>query len=83
MGAIGRMSGGKHPGCTPGGSSGSELRLFGEGQCIFDIHAQVVDRALDLGMPEQDLYGPQIAGLLVDDRSLGPGQGMSSIILRS
>lgn len=44
----------------------SYLRPFGQGQSIIDIHTQIPDRILDIGMAEQNLHRPQIARGLVD-----------------
>ncbi len=44
------------------------------------IHRLYV-RRLDLGLAQQDLHGAQVAGLLLNEGSLGPPQGMGSIIL--
>ena len=52
----------------------SDLRPFGQGQSILNIHAEISDRALDLGMAKQDLDSSKIAGLLVDQRGLGSPQ---------
>jgi hypothetical protein len=37
-----------------------------------DVNAEMSDRALDLGVRQQDLDRPQIASRFVDDRRLGP-----------
>ena len=34
---------------------------------ILDVNAEVAHGALNIRMSEQDLHGPQVAGLLVDD----------------
>lgn len=47
---------------------GSDLSAFGQFQSILHVHAQVADRAVDLGMAEKDLNGAEIASCLVDDR---------------
>jgi len=41
--------------------------VLGERECVFDIHAKLSNRALDLGVAEQDLNRPKVAGGLVDD----------------
>ena len=51
-------------------AQGLDLRFLCERQGVFDVDTEVADRALDLGMPEQDLYGAQVARLLVDYRGL-------------
>jgi hypothetical protein len=35
--------------------------LFRYGQGVIDLNAKIPDRAFDLGMPEQELDGPEIA----------------------
>jgi uncharacterized protein YdeI (YjbR/CyaY-like superfamily) len=38
----------------------SDLGAFRESKCVLDVDAEVLDRALDLRMVEQDLNGPQV-----------------------
>jgi hypothetical protein len=40
--------------------------LFRYGQGVIDLNAEIPDRALDLGMPKQELDGPEIARAPVD-----------------
>ncbi len=47
---------------------------FGEGQSILYIDSKVADGAFDLRVAKQDLYGAQIARLLINNRRLGPAQ---------
>ena len=49
----------------------SDLNLLGYGESIIDIDAQISDRALNLGMAEQELYRSQIV--------CAPVGGMSGI----
>ena len=48
----------------------SDLCPLSEGDCVIDIDAKVADGILDVGVTKQDLYGPQVAGCFVDERSL-------------
>ena len=54
----------------------SDINLFGYCQCFIDLDAEIADRAFDLGMPEQELDGPEIAGSTIDQRGLCPPQRM-------
>ena len=47
----------------------SDVNLFSYCQGIVDLDAEIPDRALDLGMPEQELDGPQVAGAPIDQGS--------------
>jgi hypothetical protein len=40
----------------------SGINLLGDGESVVDLDAEVAHRALDLGVPQQELDGPQIAG---------------------
>jgi hypothetical protein len=40
--------------------------LFGYCDCIIDFDAEIADRAFDLGMPQQELDSPEIAGPSID-----------------
>ena len=50
----------------------SNIGLLGDGQSVIDLDTEIANRALDLGVTEQQLDGPQIAGAAIDQRSLGP-----------
>ena len=52
----------------------SNVGLLGDGQSVIDLDTEIANRALDLGVTEQQLDGPQIAGAAIDQRSLGPPQ---------
>jgi hypothetical protein len=54
----------------------SDINLFGYGQGVIHFDAQISDRAFDLGMPEQKLDGPEIAGPPVDKGSFRASQGV-------
>ena len=50
----------------------SDLRSLGEQQCILDVHNEIADRVLYLGMTEQNLDRPDITGGPVDHCRLRP-----------
>lgn len=47
-----------------------DLDAFGQSQCIFYINAKVPHRVFDFGVSQENWYGAQIAGRLVDNRRL-------------
>ena len=49
----------------------SDFGSLGQRQSIIDIHAEISDGILDVGMAQQYMYRPQVTGRLVDQRSLG------------
>ena len=49
----------------------SDINLFRYCQGVIDLNAEIPDRAFDLGMPEQELDGPEIAGAAVNPRRAG------------
>ena len=61
--------------------SGSNLGRFRQCQRVFDFDAQVADTCLDLGMPEKDLHGAQVACLLVDRGCLCAPERVGAVIL--
>ena len=48
----------------------SDINLFRYREGIIDLDAEVSDGAFDLGVAEQELHGPQVAGSTVDQRRL-------------
>ena len=48
-------------------SSTSDIDLFGYSKRVVDFDAEVAYRALDLGVAQEQLHRPQIAGGFVDD----------------
>jgi hypothetical protein len=52
----------------------SNVGLLGDSQSVVDLDAKITNRTLDLGMPEQQLDGSQIAGAAVDESGLGSAQ---------
>ena len=48
----------------------SDVDLFCYCQGIIDLDAKVPNRALDFGMPKQELNGPQVASTTVDEGCL-------------
>jgi hypothetical protein len=57
----------------------SDLELLGNGKRIVDIDPEIPDRALDLGVTEQELDGSEIAGSPVDHRRLRATHRMRAI----
>jgi hypothetical protein len=51
--------------------SGSHVNLFGHLECVINLDAEVSRGALDLGMAEQQLNCPQVAGSAIDQRGVG------------
>ena len=49
----------------------SDLRLLRQFEGVVNLDAEVADRALQLGVPEQQLHRPEILRPPVDQRSLG------------
>jgi hypothetical protein len=45
--------------------------LFRYGKGVIDLDPEVAQRALNLLMPQQELYRPQVAGAAVDEGRLG------------
>src|ERR1043166_6759834 len=54
----------------------SDINLFGNGEGVVDLNAEVSDGALDLGVAEQELDSPQIACASIDQGCLCPPEGM-------
>jgi hypothetical protein len=52
----------------------SDINLFCYGQGVIDLDAEVSDGAFDLGVAEQKLHGPQVAGAPVDQGRFGPSE---------
>ena len=58
---------------------GSDVNLLGYGERVVYLNAEIADRALDLGVPEQQLDCAEIARSAIDQRYLRSPQRMSSI----
>lgn len=56
----------------------SDVDLFSDSQRIVDLDAEVSDGAFDLRMPQKQLDGAQVAGLLIDQRGFGATDRMRS-----
>jgi len=52
--------------------------LFGNRERVVNLDAEISDRAFDLGVAEQELDGSQIPRAAVDQRCLGPPQGVGA-----
>jgi hypothetical protein len=53
---------------------------FRQMERVLDVDTKIADRALDLGVAEQDLDRPQIAGCFVDDRRLRSPQRVRAVM---
>lgn len=62
-------------------SARSDFGSFGQLEGIFDVNAEIADGAFNLGMPQKDLNGAQVAGRLLDDRRLGAPKRVRVVIL--
>ena len=60
-----------------------DFHALSKGKRILDVDAEIANSALNLGMAEQNLHGTEVAGLLVDDRRLGPTQRVGPVIFWS
>jgi hypothetical protein len=49
----------------------ADVNLFGDGECVIDLDAKIAHCALDLFVPQQKLYSPQIAGTAIDEGCFG------------
>jgi hypothetical protein len=54
----------------------SDINLFGDRERVVNLDPEISDRAFDLGVAEQELDGSQIPRAAVDQRCLGPPQGV-------
>lgn len=63
------------------GEAALGLGLLRHLQGILHLDPEVSDRALELGMPEQDLDGPQVLRASVYERRLGPAHAVRSICM--
>jgi hypothetical protein len=45
--------------------------LFCYREGVVDLDAEISDGTLDLGMPQKELYGSQVAGSAIDQGRLG------------
>jgi hypothetical protein len=52
----------------------SDINLFRYCQRVIDLNAKIPDRAFDLGMPEQELDGPEITCPSIDQGRLCSSQ---------
>jgi hypothetical protein len=56
----------------------SDVNLLSDSQGIIHFDAEIPYRALDLSVAEKQLYGSQIPGSTIDQRSLGPSKGVGA-----
>ena len=54
----------------------SDINLFRYCQRVINLNAKISDRAFDLGMPEQELDGPEITCPSIDQGRFCSSQGM-------
>lgn len=59
--------------------SRSDIRLLRQDQSVIDLDSEVADCALQLGVAEQKLAGPQISGALVDQCDFGAPQTVRAV----
>jgi hypothetical protein len=52
----------------------SDINLFRYCQSVIDLDTEISDRTFDLGVPEQELDGPKIAGAAIDQCRLCTSQ---------
>ena len=60
----------------------SDINLFRYCQGVIDLDAEIPDRAFDLGMPKQELDGPEISRPPVNQGGFGTAQRVSPEQLR-
>ena len=58
------------------------LGLLGDLQGVVDLDPEVSDRALQLGVPKEELNRPEISGPPVDQRGFGAPQRMGAVSRR-
>ena len=54
----------------------SDVDLFRYRERVVDLDAEISNGALDLCMPQKELYGSQIAGTSIYQGRFGPTKGM-------
>lgn len=57
---------------------GSDVDPLGDAESVHQLDAEVARRAVDLGVPERELHGKQMARLPVDQRRLRPSPRVGS-----
>ena len=60
----------------------SDVNLFCYREGVVDLDAEIPNGALDLSMPQKELYGSQVAGSAIDQGRLCPAKGMRSEQMR-
>ena len=56
-----------------------DFYLFSQCQGIVFIYSKIPNRTLEAGMPQKKLHSPYVLSLSVDNRGLGPSQGMCAV----
>ena len=59
----------------------SDVDTLSDAQGVLEFHAEIAHGAVDLRVTEQKLHGPKVPGLPVDQRRLGPAQGVGDWFL--
>jgi hypothetical protein len=57
----------------------SELNLLRDAEGVVDLNAEIADGALEFRMPEEELYGSQVARLLVNLSWLCPAHRVRAV----
>ena len=65
----------------PGRPGASDVDLFRYRQGVIDLDAEIPDRAFDLGMPEQELDGPEISRPPIDQGRFCASKRMRVVML--
>ena len=60
----------------------SDVDFLRDVECIVDLHTEISYCAFDLGVPEEELNGPQVARPPGDQRGLGSAHGMRRVYYR-
>ena len=60
----------------------SDVDLLGDAQRVIEFHAKVANRAVHLGVTQQELDRSEVASLSIDQRSFGPAERMRAIPAR-
>ena len=60
----------------------SDLRLFGDLQCVVDLDPEVLHGRLQIGVPEEQPDGTKVLGAPIDQRRLGPSHGVRAVVRR-
>ena len=59
--------------------NGSDIDLFGNGQGIVYLDAEIPHCAFNLGVTKEKLHGSKVAGAALDQRCLGSAKRMGAV----